>query len=82
LNLGLILAEQQKFADAEIPLERALQLAPEDLRVLSAAGKVKARLGKSEEGIALLRKVIALAPNSAGAAASEALTILTLTVSI
>ena len=67
LNLGLVLAQQQKFAEAEAPLDKALQLAPEDLRVLSAAGKVKARLGKSEEGNALLRKVAVLFPESAAA---------------
>jgi tetratricopeptide (TPR) repeat protein len=67
LNLGLLLAQQQKSAEAEAPLDKALQLAPEDLRVLSAAGKVKARLGKSEEGNALLRKVAVLSPESAAA---------------
>ncbi len=67
LNLGLVLAQQQKFAAAEAPLEAALKLAPEDLRILSAAGKVKARLGKSEEGNRLLRKVVTLSPKSAGA---------------
>ena len=65
LNLGLILAEQQKFADAEVQLDKALKLAPEDPGVLSASGKVKARMGKSEEGTALLREVVALAPKSA-----------------
>ena len=65
LNLGLILAEQQRFADAEVQLDRALKLAPEDPGVLSASGKVKARMGKSEEGIALLRKVVMVAPKSA-----------------
>jgi tetratricopeptide (TPR) repeat protein len=67
LNLGLVLAQQQRFAEAKAPLDKALQLAPEDLRMLSAAGKVKARLGKSEEGNAQLRKVAVLSPESAAA---------------
>jgi tetratricopeptide (TPR) repeat protein len=67
LNLGLILAEEQKFGEAEVLLEKALQLAPEDVRVLSATGKVKARLGKTEEGITILRKVVTLDQNSAAA---------------
>ena len=67
LNLGLILAQQQDFAGAEVELDRAMSQVPEDLRVLSAAGKVKARLGKTTEGIGLLRKVAALAPQSAAA---------------
>jgi tetratricopeptide (TPR) repeat protein len=65
LNLGLVLAQQQKFVEAEAPLDQALKLAPEDPSVLSAAGKVKARLGESEAGLALLRKVVALSPGSA-----------------
>jgi tetratricopeptide (TPR) repeat protein len=44
-----------------------MKLAPEDAATLAAAGKVKARLGKSGEGVALLRKVVALAPQSAAA---------------
>jgi tetratricopeptide (TPR) repeat protein len=67
LNLGLILAQQQKFTDAEPELDNAIKLVPEDVAALAAAGKVKARLGKSGEGVALLRKVVALRPQSAAA---------------
>ncbi len=67
LNLGLILAQQQKYGDAEGELDHALKLAPEDLPTLAAAGKVKVRLGKSGEGVALLRKVAALDARSAAA---------------
>ena len=65
LNLGLILAQRQEFTDAEIQLDLAMKLAPETEPAMAAAGKVKARLGKSGEGVALLRKVVALDPHSA-----------------
>jgi len=67
LNLGLVLAQQQKFTAAENELDEALKLMPKDLKALSADGKVKVRLGKNEEGIALLREVVTLAPQSAAA---------------
>jgi tetratricopeptide (TPR) repeat protein len=67
LNLGLILAQQKNFAAAESELDKALKLMPNDPKALSAAGKVKVRLGKSTDGIALLREVITLAPQSAAA---------------
>jgi tetratricopeptide (TPR) repeat protein len=65
LNLGLILAKQQKFTEAEGEVDRAMKLAPKDPAALAAAGRVKARLGKSVEGVALLRKAVTLAPQSA-----------------
>jgi len=67
LNLGLILAQQKKFTDAEGELDHALKLAPKDVAALAAAGKVKARLGKSGEAVELLREVVALRPQFAAA---------------
>ena len=67
VNLALILAKKQKFAEAEAEVDKALKLAPGDVPALEAAGRVKARLGKSVEGIALLRKAVALKPESATA---------------
>jgi tetratricopeptide (TPR) repeat protein len=67
VNLGLILAKQQRFTEAEAEVDKALKLAPEDAAALEAAGRVKARLGKSVEGVALLRKAVALKPQSATA---------------
>lgn len=67
VNLALILAKKQKFAEAEAEVDKALKLAPGDVPALEAAGRVKARLGRSVEGIALLRKAVALKPQSATA---------------
>ncbi len=67
LNLGLILAQQQRYADAQPELRKALDLTPTDVRTLSALGKVQCRLGKGQEGIALLEKVASMQPNSAAA---------------
>jgi len=64
LTLGLILAKDQMFAEAEAETDQAVKLNPKDATALAAAGKVKVRLGKSVEGIALLRKAVALAPAS------------------
>jgi len=66
LHLGLLLAQRQKFTEAEVEVDQALKLAPGDVAALAAAGKVKARLGRSE-GVALLRKVVSLSPQSATA---------------
>lgn len=65
LNLGLMLASRQDFSGAEIQLEHASRLAPNDLRAGSALGKVKARMGKNDEAVALFRKNVALSPKSA-----------------
>ena len=65
LNLGLMLAARDDFHGSEIQLEHALALAPVDARVLSALGKVKTRLGKSDEAIALFRKNATSFPNNA-----------------
>jgi tetratricopeptide (TPR) repeat protein len=67
LTLGLILAKDQKFAEAEAETDQAVKLNPTDATALAAAGKVKVRLGKIVEGIALLRKAVALAPASPAA---------------
>ena len=67
LNLGLILAQQNRKSDAEQELDKAVALAPKDPATLSTVGKAKMQMGKVSEGIALLRKVVDLAPDLAAA---------------
>jgi tetratricopeptide (TPR) repeat protein len=67
LDLGLILAQQNRKADAEEELDKSVALSLDDPATISAAGKGKMQMGKSSEGIALLRKVVDLAPDLAAA---------------
>jgi tetratricopeptide (TPR) repeat protein len=67
LNLGLILAQQNRKSGAAEELDRAVALAQNDPVTISTAGKAKMQMGMSSEGIALLRKVVDLAPDLAAA---------------
>ena len=67
LNLGLILAQENRKPDAEKELDKAVALAPQDPATLSTAGKAELQMGQVSEGIALLRKVVDLAPDLAAA---------------
>jgi tetratricopeptide (TPR) repeat protein len=67
LNLGLILAQQDRKSEAEKELDEAVALAPQDPATLSTAGKAKVQMGDVSEGIALLQKVVDLAPDLAAA---------------
>ncbi|MGA7522100.1 MAG: tetratricopeptide repeat protein [Acidobacteriaceae bacterium] len=59
---GAALAAQQRFAEAEIPLGRALALAPGNVDLLRIAGKVEGRLGHMDEAVNLLQRAEALQP--------------------
>lgn len=65
LNLGLLLASRDDFSSAEQELENAASLAPKDVRVSSALGKVNMRLGKTDRAIAFFRQSATEAPQSA-----------------
>lgn len=67
LQQGLTLASQGQFARAQVVLEQAEQLSPENVEILTTLGKVKARIGENASATALFRKVVALRPNSARA---------------
>src|ERR1019366_9098345 len=67
LNLGLILAQQNRKSGAEEELDKAVALSANDPATISTAGKAKMQMGKSSEGIALLRKVVDLVPDLAAA---------------
>jgi tetratricopeptide (TPR) repeat protein len=62
LNLGLMLARKDQFADAE----KELLMAPPTVRSLTGLGMVPTRLGKPE-AIETFRKVMSLDPGSAEA---------------
>jgi tetratricopeptide (TPR) repeat protein len=55
---GQDLAAQGRFAEAEIPLKQAAELAPENYVVLTLLGKVEGRLRKQADAIALFRRVV------------------------
>jgi tetratricopeptide (TPR) repeat protein len=67
LDLALLLAHQNRKPDAEKELDKAIALAPQDPATLSTAGKTKMQIGDVTDGLALLRKVVDLAPDLAAA---------------
>src|SRR3984885_15530801 len=64
---GQDLAAQGRFAEAEVPLKQAAELAPENYTVLTLLGKVEGRLRKQADAIALLRRVASGQPKMADA---------------
>ena len=64
---GLDLAAQGRFAEAEVPLKQAAELAPENYAVLTLLGKVEGRVGKHADAIALFRRVVSGQPKMADA---------------
>jgi tetratricopeptide (TPR) repeat protein len=67
MKAGQDLAAQGRFAEAEVPLKQAAELAPENYAVLTVLGKVEGRLGKHADAIALLRRVVSGQPKVADA---------------
>jgi cytochrome c-type biogenesis protein CcmH/NrfG len=65
LNLGLILAQQNRKSDAENEFEKAVALAPKDPATLTTVGKAEVKMGKVAEGTGFLRKVVDVAPDAA-----------------
>ncbi len=64
--LGMALMQQEKLEAAEGQLRKAVELSPADLPSLSALGMVLTRMHRPE-AVAVLRKALELAPNSAEA---------------
>jgi tetratricopeptide (TPR) repeat protein len=64
---GQDLAAQGRFAEAEVPLKQAAELAPENYDLLTLLGKVEGRLGKQADAIALFRRVVSGQPKMADA---------------
>src|ERR1700733_15235230 len=64
---GQDLAAQGRFAEAEVPLKQAAELAPENYALLTLLGKVEGRVGKHADAIALFRRVVSGQPKSADA---------------
>jgi tetratricopeptide (TPR) repeat protein len=67
MQAGQDLAAQGRFAEAEIPLKQAAQLAPENYALLMLLGKIEGRVGKHAEAIALFRQIVNGQPKSADA---------------
>ncbi|HUD75889.1 MAG TPA: tetratricopeptide repeat protein [Terracidiphilus sp.] len=67
LSSGQALLMQGRIAEAEVELEKARSLSPNDCQLLMLLAKVKGRLGKSQEAIALFQRVAELRPKSAEA---------------
>jgi tetratricopeptide (TPR) repeat protein len=67
LDQGRKLLEAGKLAEAELVLDRAEKLAPDDSVILNLDAKVKGRLGEYADAVALLKRVIRLIPQSAQA---------------
>ena len=67
VNLGLVLASESRFSEAEQALRKAIEISPNRTTALSAEGMVLMRLNRSGEAAGYLRKVCTLDPNSPGA---------------
>src|SRR4030095_6658015 len=57
--------QQGKFSDAEAIYQRLLSQAPNEPRVLHLLGLLKHASGRKDEGLALLRRSVELAPQAA-----------------
>jgi tetratricopeptide (TPR) repeat protein len=64
---GQDLAAQGRFAEAEVPLKQAAELAPQNYALLTLLGKVEGRVGKHADAIALFRRVVRGQPKAADA---------------
>jgi Flp pilus assembly protein TadD len=67
VNLGLILASESRFSEAEQALRRAIEISPNRTTALSAEAMILMRLNRGDEAIGYLRKVSTLDPNSPNA---------------
>ena len=67
LQQGREEAARGEWAEADVTLEKAQRLAPENTEVLANLGKVKARVGEIAPAIGIFRQVAALHPRSAEA---------------
>src|SRR3984957_10161710 len=67
VKAGQDLAAQGRFAEAEVPLTQATELAPENYALLTLLGKVEGRLGKHADAIVLFRRVVSGQPKTADA---------------
>jgi tetratricopeptide (TPR) repeat protein len=61
---GKQLAAEGRLAEAEIPLQQAVLLAPKNVSLLTLLGKVKARLGEDADAAALFKRVVEADPGS------------------
>ena len=64
---GKQLAAEGRLAEAEVPLEKAVLIAPKNVSLLTLLGKVKARLGEDGDAAVLFRRVVEADPGSAEA---------------
>jgi tetratricopeptide (TPR) repeat protein len=67
MTAGQGLAAQGRFAEAEVPLKQAAELAPDNYALLTLLGEVESRLGKHADAIAAFRRVVSGQPRSAEA---------------
>ena len=67
MQQGQDLAAQGRFAEAEVPLKQAAEIAPENYALLTLLGKIEDRVGKHADAIALFRRVASGQPKSADA---------------
>jgi tetratricopeptide (TPR) repeat protein len=61
---GEQLAAEGRLAEAEVPLQKAVLLAPKNVPLLTLLGKVKARLGENGDAAVLFRRVVEADPGS------------------
>jgi len=60
VNLGLILAGQSRFPEANQALQTAVRLEPNNTKALSSRAMVLIRLGQPAEAVTDFRKVVEL----------------------
>jgi tetratricopeptide (TPR) repeat protein len=70
MNLGIALGAQGKFADALAEFRQEEKISPDETRAYQAAASLATMLGRNEEAISELRKLLDLDPNNQAVALS------------
>src|SRR6267154_1899628 len=67
VNLGLILASESRFSEAEQALQNAVRIEPDNKTALTARAMVLTRMGRQSEAVPYFRKLVDLNTKSADA---------------
>src|SRR5258708_4049459 len=65
VNLGVMLGREGKYAEAEKEIRNTLHGSPNSVSAYNALGMIAAKLGRGEEAIEILQKVVQVQPDSA-----------------
>lgn len=63
-NLAWVLMSKDELSEAEVYIEKAIELTPNDANVLETAGDIMAAQGNTEEAVGLYYRALQIAPTS------------------